>query len=280
MSFTVRIPTAPVSDFVAQLWDCDVDPRAPGLERILPSPAASLVINLLEDETRVYRDQDAAGGEPGAPACVRASGSVFGGPASRSILIDTAEQVKVMGVVFRPGGAAPWLRENLAGLADRDTDLDAFPGLQVASLRERLLAATGAGQRLDWLEAWLRRQARGPAADRLVAHALACLDRVPAVAGITTLATDLGLSPRRFGARFREQVGLSPKRYARLRRFQSVVACVHRQATVDWAGVAVDAGFHDQPHLVHEFRAFAGMSPGQYLAWQGQHANHVPLPPA
>src|SRR3546814_65368 len=47
--------------------------------------------------------------------------------------------------------------------------------------------------------------------------------------------------------------------------------------SVDWAGVAVDGGFHDQPHLVHEFRAFAGLTPTAWLASRGQHASHVPI---
>jgi hypothetical protein len=57
-----------------------------------------------------------------------------------------------------------------------------------------------------------------------------------------------------------------------------VIAQVHRRQTVDWARVAADAGFHDQPHLVREFRAFAGLSPTQTLARQGDYANHVAMP--
>lgn len=276
MGFVIRAPAAPLSAFVAQLWDCDVDPLAPGLERILPMPVASLIVNLAEDETRVYRDDPSAP----SPTCVRASGTVFGGPATRSAMIDTAEQVKVMGVVFRPGGAAPLLRENLAALGDRDVDLDALLGRRALGLRLRLLEAPDARSRLDRLERWLLGLIRAPHCNARVMHALARLDGARSVAGIAALAADLGLSPRRFGALFLEQVGLGPKRYTRVRRFQAVVAQVHRRRSVDWARVAADAGFHDQPHLVREFRAFSGLTPGQYLAQQGDHPNHVPIPAA
>ena len=70
---------------------------------------------------------------------------------------------------------------------------------------------------------------------------------------------------------------MSPKRYARLQRFRRLVAQVHHDRAVDWAGIAVDGGFHDQPHLVHEFRAFAGLTPTAWLASCGQHASHVPI---
>lgn len=93
---------------------------------------------------------------------------------------------------------------------------------------------------------------------------------------IGAIAAHCRLSPRRFGKLFREQVGMSPKRYARLQRFRRVVARAHGQPRVDWAGIATDCGFH-QPHLVHEIRAFSGMTPGAYLARSGDWPAHVPL---
>jgi AraC-like DNA-binding protein len=56
-----------------------------------------------------------------------------------------------------------------------------------------------------------------------------------------------------------------------------VVARVHGRRRVEWAALAADCGFHDQPHLAHEFRAFSGMTPSAYLAAQGPWAGHVPL---
>ena len=46
---------------------------------------------------------------------------------------------------------------------------------------------------------------------------------------------------------------------------------------VEWSRVAADCGFYDQPHLVREFREFAGMTPSAYVAARGEYVNHVPL---
>src|SRR3546814_14995087 len=94
------------------------------------------------------------------------------------------------------------------------------------------------------------------------------LDGAPQVQRIGAVAALCRLSPRSLGQLFREQVGMSPKRYARLQRFRRLVAQVHHDRTVDWAGVAVDGGYHDQPQRVHEFRAFAGLTP---TAWSPSH---------
>jgi AraC-like DNA-binding protein len=110
-----------------------------------------------------------------------------------------------------------------------------------------------------------------------VRQALTTFERSPCIERIGALVVDSGLSARRFGALFSEQVGIGAKQYARLKRFRAVVAGVHRGHRIEWAHVAADCGFHDQSHLVREFRAFAGMTPGAYAAGRGEHANHIEL---
>jgi len=268
MGFTAIEPAAPLAGLVALLWDCELPLEAQRLERILPKPRPSLIINLLEDETRVYEDD---AGE----RCSRGSGSVLSGPYTRSFVIDTIEQARVMGVEFHPGGSYPLFNERVDLLAGRDVGLDDLLGSRNWRLREQLLHTPCPRLRLKLLERWLVGRLGSVEVDPLVSHAIATLTRAPAQVRIAALARDSGTSLRRFGAVFREQVGLSPKRFARALRFRAVIDSVHRHERVDWAAVAVDCRFYDQPHLVREFRDFAGMTPTAYLARQGQHANHV-----
>ena len=80
------------------------------------------------------------------------------------------------------------------------------------------------------------------------------------------LAQEAGLSRRRFAQVFREQIGLTPKLYCRLQRFQNALKQIASGASVDWAQIALAAGYCDQAHLAHEFRVFSGLSPSTYLA--------------
>ena len=90
------------------------------------------------------------------------------------------------------------------------------------------------------------------------------------------MARETGLSRRRFAQLFREQVGLTPKLYCRLHRFQQVLRQIASGAPVDWADLALAGGYCDQAHLVNEFRNFSGISPSVYLANERSFANHVP----
>ncbi|MFC5741010.1 helix-turn-helix domain-containing protein [Dyella tabacisoli] len=270
MGFCHRLPAAPLDGLIEAIWDWDMAPLAHHYERVLPSLGAGLIINLHEDETRVYSDD-------AARTCSKMSGAVIGGPGLHSQIIDTAEQIRVMGVVFRPGGAHALCGEDHRVLVAGDINLDDMFGSRAHALRQRLLHTPQPAQRLDLLEQWLHRQLHMPALNPIVSHALAVLRREPQWMRIAPLVLETGLSEYRFGRLFRQQVGMGPKQFARLTRFRAVVDQVQRQQQVDWSRVAADGGYSDQAHLTHEFRAFAGMTPTVFVASHGAYANHIPL---
>ncbi|RYG11720.1 MAG: AraC family transcriptional regulator [Burkholderiales bacterium] len=274
MSFLSIIPPAPLNVLVETIWDWTAAPQPHRLERIVPVANAGLILNLSEDQTRVYDDEQ---------HCLYFSGATLDGPRTRSHLIDTDEQVAVMGVVFRPGGAATFFRERMDRLANGSVDLDALMGRRACALRERLLDTDDARGRLALLQQelsrWLGTRAM-PASARPLAHALQALDADPRVAALASVARELGSSPRQLGELFRQQVGMTPKRYLRLRRFHQVVNHVGNGAgdrnRIDWAGIALDCGYHDQAHLAHEFREFSGVTPTAFLRATNYHPHIVP----
>ncbi|HET6554584.1 MAG TPA: helix-turn-helix domain-containing protein [Dyella sp.] len=270
MEHHVVAPSPPLDGLVSRLWDWSAPPADHHLERVLPVPGASLIINLHEDETRVYTDD-------AERRCIRAPAAVIGGPCLRSQIIDTAEQVRVMGVVFRPGGAHALTGEDHEALMAQDIGLEDIFGASARQLREQLLDTADGIQRLRVLEQWLLARMRMPALAPEVQYALDRIGRCPQVMRIGALVRETGLSEYRFGRLFRRQVGMGPKRYARLMRFRAVVDAVYASNKVDWSQVALDGGYGDQAHLVHEFRAFAGMTPTAFVAARGPYANHVPL---
>jgi transcriptional regulator GlxA family with amidase domain len=71
---------------------------------------------------------------------------------------------------------------------------------------------------------------------------------------------------------------LTPKLYARVRRFQRAREMVRKAADPDWAAVAAACGFCDQSHLIRDFGEFAGLRPVAYLHQRSNDVllNHVP----
>jgi methylphosphotriester-DNA--protein-cysteine methyltransferase len=82
---------------------------------------------------------------------------------------------------------------------------------------------------------------------------------------IAELSRHIGWSAKRLITAFRDSCGLPPKAVARLLRFEHLVACIDAAPHASWTARAVDGGFFDQAHLVHEFAQFAGCTPTEYL---------------
>jgi AraC-like DNA-binding protein len=108
-----------------------------------------------------------------------------------------------------------------------------------------------------------------------VAFALTAFDRAPFVTSISTVTAATGMSAKRFIERFKLGVGVTPKRYCRIRRFHRAVTQSHRGQPVDWTRVAQDCGYFDQAHFIHDFRAFAGITPTAYQEARTAFQNHV-----
>jgi AraC-like DNA-binding protein len=269
MQFRHRIPRRPLDAFIESIWLYRSEPRSHELERILPTGTAHLIVNLKEDRTRLY--------DPESPyRCVSTSGSVFSGAQTRFQVIDTSEQEHVAGVAFKPGGTVPFFRLPAHEARDADVALDSLWGARrTASLRERLLESRTIDAALDAFEAVLEEMWRPPGLHPAVTYALAAFDRAPSTTSITKVTDTIGLSAKRFIERFKREVGLTPKRYCRIRRFQRALSLSRQNRDVDWTRVALGCGYFDQAHFIHEFRSFAGITPTGYESARTSFQNHV-----
>jgi len=245
-----------------------VAPRA-ALERILPAGRIHLMVNLHEDEFRTYDG-------PGLSNVRRTRGAVLEGPHSRPRVIDTRFRWLVA-VDFRFGGASSLFRPPLSEVRDQLVDLEHLWGRDAAALRERLLEAPTPAAKLAFLEAALFDHLAGPREpDAAMRFAATTLERG---ASVSEVAARLGLLPKTFVRRFREQAGLAPKRYSRVRRLQCVLRLIGDPDTANWADLAAHHGYADQAHLIHDFRALTGMAPTACRARSPGEGNHVPVTP-
>jgi AraC-like DNA-binding protein len=239
------------------------------LERILPTGAAQLIVNLKEDRTRLY--------EADPPhRCVSTCGTILAGIQSRYQIIDTSEQEYVAGVAFRPGGSAAFVRAPADETRDVLTPLETLWGRQsTADLREQLLERDDPDSQLDAIENALQERLRPGGRHPAIEFALAAFDRVPLTANIGAVTNAVGMSAKRFIERFTTEVGVTPKRHCRIRRFQRALARAYRGERVDWTQLALDCGYWDQAHFIHEFRLFSGLTPTGYQTSRTAFQNHV-----
>ena len=270
MPIVIRRPAAALAPFVAQLWHFE-DPDSSLVhtrERIMPDGAMQLLVNLHEDELRSYHGESLE--------LRRTGGAALCGPYTGHFAIDTAEQRAIMGVSFHPGGAAPFFAAPADAVSGLDVEVDQLWGRDGATLRERLLEQPTPAARLRTLEAvLLARVVRPLAPDPAISLAISALERDVPVAAV---AERLGYSARRLISGFGAQVGLTPKRFARVRRFQRVLRAITGGPPTPWVELALACGYFDQAHFIHDFRAFSGLHPTAYAPRDASGHNHVVLP--
>jgi AraC-like DNA-binding protein len=269
MEFRTRRAAGALAGFVEILWYWETPAQPHAFERLLPDGSMELILNLAEDEVRTYDRRDVRRFE-------RLEGATLVGPHSEHFVIDTAQQSCVLGVHFRPGGAFPFFKLPAAELHGLHVSLKELWGGFAREVRERVLAAKTVDARFDLVEAALAARAAKPLEHhRAVRYALGEFCSGARTIAEVTEAT--GLSARRFIEVFKQQVGLAPKQYCRVQRFQRVTCGLPAARDVDWADVAAEYGYCDQAHLIHDFRAISGLTPGEYLGLRTEHLNHVPM---
>jgi AraC-like DNA-binding protein len=224
-------------------------------ERHLPSGEAALVVNL-GAPSRVI---DQASG-----ATTEHSGVAVMGAHDRRFVTEGDGRKHMLVVRLRPAAAGALLHTPMDRLANRWVALGAIDAGLTDEIQTRVGAAPDWAGRFRALDAILcARLADAPDAQAGAASAWETMRRVGGRVRVRQLAAGLGWSHRRLIDQFRLKVGLTPKTAARVLRFNRVL----RKPAATWrdggAELALDCGYADQAHMIAEFGAFAGGSPGQ-----------------
>jgi methylphosphotriester-DNA--protein-cysteine methyltransferase len=253
VSTYLHIPSGPLADFVDLIWIYEGYAPPHAQERLLPQPLMSLVIT--------FHGSEVWGG--------------VSGPRTASTLLDTSQPFSVIGVSFRAGGGFPFFPMPAGELHNLTVPLQAVWGRRADAVCERLVETAAPVDRCRILEQALLGSARGRF-DRhpAVRYAVAELGHKARPRPVARVAEHIGLSQRRFIEVFRNEVGLTPKAFSRVCRFQHVLGQVEHATEVDWTSVAYACGYFDQAHFIHDFREFSGVSPTMYLRHRASR-NHV-----
>ena len=277
MEYVSRVPRPPLDGLIDDLYY--LEGASPYARLMLPPmPAALLIVNL------------------GAPFLIRggtdietaeyADGCVVTMP-TRALEFGYPLRTRSVGVHFKPWGLAPFLPMPAAELCDRPVTVEQVWGRPaIAELRDRLATADGPHEMLTLLEQELMRRLCETAGLGLVRHTSSVIAATRGAVAIGDLNVAAGVSSTHLAQRFKELIGVTPKRLARTLRFAATVFAINPAEPIDWADLAGGAGYFDQAHFGHEFRAFTGLTPTQYVEvrrrFLREHPGHVldswPLP--
>ncbi len=207
--------------------------------------------------------------------CGSTNGTMICGTHSENFIIRDANKISVMGVHFKPGGAA-FLELPARELYNERISLDELWKTHATELRDRLVQESTPEARFWVLEQFLTQMLRPTNYHPAVNFALQQFQQ-STNSTIRSITEQTGFSARHFNQLFRDQVGITPKLFCRIQRFQKVLEMLSAKAPVDWLDIAFTCGYFDQAHLIHDFRAFADCTPTEYLDQRGFHRCHVVL---
>lgn len=194
------------------------------------------------------------------------------GTMRRPLVVRLRGRTDLLGVRFRPGGAVPFLAPPAHELTDRTVPLaDLWRGAD--DLAERLAVMDGPSRIRSLASLLLRRSVDGPAPDPRVLRAARRIEATDGRVSVRELHGELEMSRRQLERLFLGAVGVPPKVACRVARFRGALRRLDRDPAASWSRLAHASGYADQPHLAREFRALAGVTPGEYRAERGRVAS-------
>lgn len=241
-SLSRHSPTPAIAQFVDYHWviDWDLTGRPEHIQRVLPSPSLHLSV------------------EPG-------KGRITGIITKFDFAQVLSGKGRVLGVRFRPGGLRPFLAGPVSMLTDREVAIEEHFDVDVDDWRHRVQTAPSAAAAAATADHILT--ALVPPPDPMVDRIAEIVDGIrddPALTRVDAVATRSGIGLRRLQRLFTDYVGIGPKWVIRCYRLHEVAARAASGEALDWADLAVELGYSDQPHLIREFTAVVGESPAKY----------------
>ena len=194
--------------------------------------------------------------------------SIIVGPQKTRVDLSILGDHVVIAVFFKPGGLQRLLGAPIPGAFGENHVLDSsliWPK-DIREIREQLAEASSYAQMISCIDRFLCRQYNrtNPTLDRFQGVFERLLDSNHPVS-IDYLAGQSCLSPRQFERRFQEQIGMSPRLFARIGRFSRAYRAKDRSPHLGWLDIAMKCGYYDFRHLVRDFREFGDATPTQLL---------------
>jgi AraC-like DNA-binding protein len=248
-------PPAPLADCVLSLWEMRI-PSIPGTARVRILPNACVDIVLYASEPSRGEGQAAIVAPPHRSYVV--------GSTLRSFIVQSVGWRHILGASLRPEGVQPLLGLPAAVVGESVAFLNDVIGADAARIEDRVLSGAPEGAMRRLAEVLLERRRSAAPPDATAHRAVGLVHAARGRKRIDALVSELNVSPRRLERNFLAHVGMSPKLFSRLVRFDRAVRDLAARGAKPWSQFALEHGYADQAHFINEFREFAGVTPAEF----------------
>jgi AraC-like DNA-binding protein len=264
MDYREHVPRPPLDRLIACIWTLEGHAEETGgaVQPVLPDGRPEILFHFGDPFERLLDDGRIDRQPP----------LIYAGQLTSALVLRPSGRIAVLGVRFHPDGVTPLIDAPQHELAGHTIAIDAVAPRLAGTLCEVLDAAASPAQALDHVQSRLVTLAARSRPDPRVRFVVDAIGRRRGQVSISALAGAIGSSPRQLERRFRDVVGVPPKRLARIARFQHALRVLESPDASGSAGTcaAATCGYADQAHFVRDFRDLAGCTPGAHLLNQAE----------
>ncbi len=271
MVFQLHIPNYPLNRFIESfIYYRDYNP-VHSVDRFLPDGNVNIVFDLTDYPKYIYDNETLKE--------IQTCRNVwFSGMRTQYITIPSGKDSEMFIINFHKGKSYPFVQMPLYELTDSVVDGDLVLTSEIMDMRSMLLESVSISGKFQVAECFLTKKFKS----RLIVNpfidfAVNKILQSPDQASIEHISRKVGYSQKHLIKLFKDNVGLTPKGFLRIIRFQKAIQEIDASKKINWTSLALESGYFDQAHFINDFKSFSGFTPNQYLQKQSEYLNYLPV---
>ncbi|MFK8016558.1 MAG: helix-turn-helix domain-containing protein [Gammaproteobacteria bacterium] len=258
MIFETHTPAAPYDQLIESIFHFKGFQPDHSIERVVPTGHVFLLFELDGYTRHTYDSTTLAPNAEFHKAWVS-------GLHSNHLSISAHDDSEMFVVQFKPGGAFAFLHQPMDKLADRVVSGKEFADKELFSTREKLLSAATSKEKFDVADRWLMDNYDASCLPpKPLLDVVETLDAQP-TCKLNDLIQTFDGSQKHLIAQFKKYIGVTPKQYQRIVRFNGIFMEMQGDQFLSWSDIAYRCGYSDQSHFIREFKRFSGFVPEAFL---------------
>jgi AraC-like DNA-binding protein len=242
------IPCKYLQPYISCYWimTSEIELEEPILHRVIPDGCIDIIFDLNEHS-------------------YRKSSSIVG-TMTKPIFAELKGPVNYVAIRFLPGGFLHFFNSPAHDLTDRIIPLEMISARKGGNLTEKLILENHIGNKIKLLENFLENLLMtNSRSDPIVKYALHNILKNKGNIRVSEISKNVNSNQRQLRRKFDKWVGISPKAFCRIIRFQTILRMLPRHSKCNLLSIALDGGYYDQSHFIHEFNSCCGLNPSEFL---------------
>ncbi|GAB3505029.1 helix-turn-helix domain-containing protein [Emticicia fontis] len=169
-------------------------------------------------------------------------------------------------ICFYPSTAYLFFQLPMTQVADSLTDLHDLWSTEAKEMEEEVGRVSSKGQKVNIIHRYLMRQLKRNRFDKTIHYCVQQINTANKIFSVTELADKAGISQRQLSRKFNHCLGLSTKEFIHINRFIDSLVYLKKHPSMSLTDIAYESGYYDQAHFIHDYKTFAGLTPGAVLS--------------